>query len=392
VKYCEQMLGIVGNHKEEIMALMRQDHLNPYGLRKGAATHAVSGTTASPSLPSIARQGEWSLGAMLDVYWHFASIGDHYLGHILAGLDPNTPDFGTLPPHWNTSNPLENNLIKRAMVMLYGPILVAYEGKPENPAGLLLRCLSSLVFHSDALLEVMVKFPGHDFTKISILHDLELLDGLKKLVTTDPTPGVMTVATGIPPHVGTAQQLAKILNVMTELVQKFGEHSNNLMVAVEETLDTKACESGHVTGSRLKEILENFQKSSVQAVDSWLVEGLRVEFNRAISKADLEVHPTRARQNQGVQRGSPSSMFSNGGQFYSVPKNFFISKSQTTRSHSFLAERTNRVIGWSGKGATVHEAYAGNASSQFECNIQNTMAPYFQVTQRKACNPINRNI
>jgi hypothetical protein len=124
------------------------------------------------------------LGAVLDVYWHFASIGDHYLGRILAGLDPNTPDFGTLPPHWTTSNPLENNLIKRAMVMLYGPILVAYEGKPENPAGLLLRCLSSLVFHSDALLEVMVKFPGHDFTKISILHDRELLDGLKKLVTT----------------------------------------------------------------------------------------------------------------------------------------------------------------------------------------------------------------
>jgi hypothetical protein len=108
VKYCEQMLGIVGNHEEEIVALMRQDHLNLYGLRKGAATHAVSGTTSSPSLPSIARRGEWSLGALLDVYWHFASIGDHYLGHILAGFDPNIPDFGTLPPHWTTFSPLSN--------------------------------------------------------------------------------------------------------------------------------------------------------------------------------------------------------------------------------------------------------------------------------------------
>jgi hypothetical protein len=273
VKYCEQILGIVGNHEEEIMALMRQDHLNPYGLCKGAATHAILGTTASPSLPSIARRGELSLGALLDVYWHFASIGDHYLGRILPGLDPNTPNFGTLPPHWTTFNPLENDLIKRAMVMLYGPILVAYEGKPENPAGLLLRCLSSFVFHSDALLEVMVKFPSHGFTKMYILHDRELLDGLKKLVTTDPTPGVMTVATGIPPHVGTAQQLAKILDVITELVQEFGEHGDNLMVAVEEALDTKAWELGHVTGSRLKEILENFQNNSVEAVDSRL-EGL----------------------------------------------------------------------------------------------------------------------
>jgi hypothetical protein len=58
VKFCEQMLGIVGDQEEEIMALMRQDHLNPYGLCKGAATHALLGTTASPSLPSIACRGE----------------------------------------------------------------------------------------------------------------------------------------------------------------------------------------------------------------------------------------------------------------------------------------------------------------------------------------------
>ena len=190
------------------------------------------------------------MGAVLDVYWHFASTGDHYLGRILAGLDPNTPGFGILPPHWTTSNPLENDLIKRAMGMLYGPILVAYAGKKENPAGLLLRCLPSLVFHSDSLLEVMVKFPGHHFTKISILHDRQLLDGLKKLVTTDPTPEVMTVATGIPPHVGTAQQLAKILDGMTELVQNFGKHNENLMGVVEKALVTKAWELGHVTGSQ----------------------------------------------------------------------------------------------------------------------------------------------
>jgi hypothetical protein len=67
VKYCEQMLGIVGKHQEEIMTHMRQDHLNPYSLRKGAATHAVSGTTASPSIPSMARRGEWSMGPVLTI-------------------------------------------------------------------------------------------------------------------------------------------------------------------------------------------------------------------------------------------------------------------------------------------------------------------------------------
>jgi hypothetical protein len=323
-KYCEQMLGIVGEHRDEIMGLMRHDHLNPYGLRKGAATHAVSGTTSSPSIPSIARRGEWSMGAVLDVYWHFSSTGDHYLGRILAGLDPNTPQFGTLPPHWTTPSPLGNPLIKRAMVMLYGPILDAYASKPlNNPIGLLLRCLACVVYHSDDLLDVMVQFPGHDFTNISILHDRALLDGLRALVTTDPILEVMAVPTGIPPHVGMAQQLATIMDMLTDLVEKFGEHGNNLMAKVEEALDTKAWESGHVTGSRLKEILENFQKDSIGAVDRRL-EGIRVEFNRAMQRGDepnvdLEV-PRMATQNQGV--GAPLSTFAYGGKFYGVPKNF----------------------------------------------------------------------
>ena len=79
-RYCEQLEGIVRLHQEEIQNHMEFDRFNPYGIRKGAATHAVSGTTMPPSIPSIARRGEWSIGAVLDVYWHFNSVGDQYLG------------------------------------------------------------------------------------------------------------------------------------------------------------------------------------------------------------------------------------------------------------------------------------------------------------------------
>jgi hypothetical protein len=94
------MLGIIdGDHQEEVVTLMHHDHLNPCSLCKGAAMCAVSGTTASPSMPSIACLGEWSaLGAALGVCWHFASVEDHCLGRILSRLDPNSPDFGILPP------------------------------------------------------------------------------------------------------------------------------------------------------------------------------------------------------------------------------------------------------------------------------------------------------
>jgi hypothetical protein len=227
---------------------------------------------------------------------------------------------------------------------------------------LLLRCLACVVYHSDALLDVMVEFPGHEFTNVSILHNRELLDGLKILVTTDPVLEVMSVATGIPPHVGMAQQLGTILDVMTDLVEKFGEHGNNLMEKVEEALDTKAWESGHVTGSRLKEILENFQKDSVDAVERRL-EGIRVEFNRAMERVDdkpnvdSEVRPTR---NEGVPRGAPLSTFAYGGKFHGVPKNF-----------SFPKVRLREAIRFWLKGQTCHrtvrKGYNRSGNLRWQC-------------------------
>lgn len=63
--------------RTELMNHIPAANFNAYaGLRKGAATHAtvcMSGTTAPPSIPSVARRGEWSFGSVLDVYWHFNS-------------------------------------------------------------------------------------------------------------------------------------------------------------------------------------------------------------------------------------------------------------------------------------------------------------------------------
>ena len=164
------------------MTHMKVERLNPYGLRKGAATHAVSGTTAAPSIPSIARRGEWSIGSVLDVYWHFGSVGDHYLGRILCGLDPTHSSFATLPPHWIIPDPLGNEFVHEAMVLMYGDIMQAYDGKPENPIGILVRSLACIVYHSEHLLEIVVRHPGHDFSKLTLLQNRPLLSELKELV------------------------------------------------------------------------------------------------------------------------------------------------------------------------------------------------------------------
>ena len=69
--------------------------------------HASSGTTRPPSFVSVAARGEWSIGKVLNVYFKFGMGGDQYLGHILALLDPNKPEFfgpahaleGFIPSH-----------------------------------------------------------------------------------------------------------------------------------------------------------------------------------------------------------------------------------------------------------------------------------------------------
>ena len=288
IKYHEQVVGLVKGMEAFISPHMKFEKINPYGLRKGAATHAVSGTTAAPSIPSIARRGEWSIGSVLDVYWHFGSVGDHYLGRILCGLDPNDPSFAVLPPHWNLEDPLGNALIMKAMRSLYGPILEAYAGRKENPSAVLLRCLACIVYHSDSLRKTWVKYPGHDFCKLTILHDSVLLNDLKQLVTLQPTKGVLLAPTGIPPHIGLAVQVSEVLDTLGELVNKFGEHGDNLMLAVDAALEDRALDNGHITADRLRDILQTYRNDSIEAVDRQL-QSMRTEVREAILRVGRRV-------------------------------------------------------------------------------------------------------
>ena len=82
--------------------------MNAYGFCKGSATFAVSRTTYPLRVSSVARRGERSMGKVLDVYWHFSELDDHYLGQISAGMDPKKVSFGDLPLYWIIENPIKN--------------------------------------------------------------------------------------------------------------------------------------------------------------------------------------------------------------------------------------------------------------------------------------------
>jgi hypothetical protein len=200
-RYCGQLAELFKGNGENLRSYIRADHANSHGFRKGSATAVTSGTTLPPPTSSIAARGEWSLGRILDIYWHFAEPGDHYLGRCLAGLDPNSGDFAVLPPHFTVGNPMENERIREAVDLMYGPSLRKWAGTDDSdPTALFCKVLASVVYHSDFLQSIIRRVPGHPFAAIALLNSPALLRELKALVTINPSPQIST-ATGIPPHV-----------------------------------------------------------------------------------------------------------------------------------------------------------------------------------------------
>jgi len=71
--YCAQLCELLKNHRNAIEIYICLDHANSHGICKGSGMHASSGTTAPPPVSSIAVQGEWTLGKVLNFYWYFLS-------------------------------------------------------------------------------------------------------------------------------------------------------------------------------------------------------------------------------------------------------------------------------------------------------------------------------
>ena len=88
-RYCNKIKEIFAENTEKISEFIRPQHACSHGTRKGAAIEATSGTTLPASMAAVANRGEWSLSMVFDIYLGFSEPGDQYLGHILAGLQPN---------------------------------------------------------------------------------------------------------------------------------------------------------------------------------------------------------------------------------------------------------------------------------------------------------------
>ena len=269
-KYTAALSQLLQNNIEAVGEYIRKNHINAHGIRKGSASFATSGTTCPPSVASVANRGDWSMGAVLDVYWHFSEPGDHFLGRVLAGLDPNKPEFSTMPPHFmKEGNLMDDPDICEAMHLMYGPILDRYN-EAIDPTGLLLFVLASVIYHSPWLIKIVTRKPGHPFALIPLLNKPELLKRLQAKVHIE-VGGQVSRVTGIPPHIENAVLCTKLLTLCKETLVEVRSLTSSVRDAVSQVYEEKALENGMLTGERLKEMFTSFHGEILEAIDSKIV-------------------------------------------------------------------------------------------------------------------------
>ena len=206
-RFGNHLRSTVSSHREIVSQWAVPERIGAHSARKGSATHLTAGTLNPPPLPSVAHRGEWSQGTVQDIYFNFAQPGDHYIGRMLAGLDPNSTRFRVLPPHFKCG--LENPHVKQALDMCFGRILKARENLSYLP-GFFLRLLASIVYHEHWIRGILHKDNKHPFGNIFLFENTELLKNLRDLVTTDATTN-MQMPTGIPTHIDLNNKLEKII-------------------------------------------------------------------------------------------------------------------------------------------------------------------------------------
>lgn len=316
-RYCSQLVELFRKHADALQAFIRANHANAHGIRKGSATSASSGTTCPPPVSSIAARGEWSLGKVLDLYWHFAEPGDHYLGRILAFLDETSEKFAVLPPHFSMVDPMADKRVKEAMVLMFGHILSTWANTEVHPTGILLRCLASVVWHIEYLQEYIRKVPGHPFGSISLLNDPELVAYLKTVVTLEPC-GQVTAASGIPPHIKQAVKTNEILEACKKMLETMGDMTNVVQSSVSQAFEDKAIENGQLTADRVIGILDSFKEKIVKEV------GEKIQAIDSVrTPTDRDNGPqTEGRSNQNRRAPPHREYIHSDGKTYSVPEKF----------------------------------------------------------------------
>ncbi len=204
---------------------------------------------------------------MFEVYLGFAEPGDQYLGRLLAGLHPNKTSFAALPPHFICT--MEDNVhVKEAMQLCFKGIIDQEDDQyggdnvgnllQSNTKAMLLRCLASMVHHSESLQAVINSDASHPFASIPIFsRPPSFLRELKKLISTT-TSDRIRMPTGIPPHVEAMGRLDKLYKLILEEREERRNHYEDMKKIVADKIEEVAETNGQITRPAVERMFDEF--------------------------------------------------------------------------------------------------------------------------------------
>ena len=76
---------------------------NSYAIRKGAATHMATGSTACPPIASICLRANWAMPGVLNRCIKYENAGDQFVGKCVSGRSRKSKEFAASPPCWDFS-------------------------------------------------------------------------------------------------------------------------------------------------------------------------------------------------------------------------------------------------------------------------------------------------
>ena len=271
------------------------------------------------------------------MYLGFAEPGDQYLGRLLAGLLPNSAEFAVIPPHFLCG--MENKYLAEAMNLCFrgiidnaGRNINGVVSLRANTKALLLRCLASMVHHSESLLKAVDADPIHCFASIPIFTNFSLLCELKKLLTSEPSDRIM-MATGIPPHVEAMSKIEDLTNLIRQERDDRLVHYENVKIAIVDKIKEVSEANGQITCPSVIIMFDEFGTKFESAISSKIDEVLCAIQNsnrggRIEDGVDVNIDAERAII---VNRGPKGHIWTYRGRFWSVPEKFELPKKVQSR-------------------------------------------------------------
>ena len=231
-RFAARLRTLVSHHCEEIRTWAVPERIKGHSSRKGTATYVTAATLNPPPLSSIAHRGEWSQGKVQDIYFNFAQPGDHYLGRMLAGLNPTSPSFKVLPPHFTCG--LENKYVKEGVELCYGTN-TKDTTKLRLSTWNISLVLASVVYHETWIRGFVHNNKKHPFSNLFLLENADLIRNLKVLITTEQTEN-MPSPTGIPTHIDLQSIMEEILLGNNKFLEKLELQSTIIQEAVKKAI------------------------------------------------------------------------------------------------------------------------------------------------------------